>query len=326
MHPLHVAQALRLQILHRLVGRIDAQALILGELLGRHAGLILALEQRHHRARLLGDLDLLGRGQHAVEHAAHVIVQRARLGVAREKILDALVDVDEPGAELLERALQFDARGPAFEQVGFERLRRALVEAALFLEGQHAPRLQLLIGRAGEAVPAQQGRCIVDDLLLAGRALRAGQEVGRERQVVLEEVVGALMEERGQVGPLQQADRVGVRGEGAARGGAAVGLVEDVRVVRVEGAAVAGGGLDLLGAESDVVCRRPVRDTGGIIQVFDDQPVVLAAHRSTNRFRDVETLGVLAFRVYTQRVLYRQVHRHHVLAREPVHGVGETGV
>ena len=133
MQPAHVAQATRLQILDGLGGGIDAERLVGGKFLGRHAGLFRRGEQRHHAAPLLGQGDLLVGGEQAVEHAPHLV------GQFDVQVLELAVDANQPGAEALEQPLQFDAGGFAFEQIRLEAARELLVIAALLLEVEVVP-------------------------------------------------------------------------------------------------------------------------------------------------------------------------------------------
>ena len=249
--PLHVAHATGAEIFLRGLGRILAERLVGGELILGHAGLLRAGKERHQAARLLGGLDRLVGGQHAVEHAAHVVGERARGRVAREEVLDAAIHVQQPGAEPAEHRLQLDARGIAFGQVQLEGLGELLVIGALFLEVERAPLVQV-----AQAEPLHQRLHVAQHAALAlGElvgvvGLHAGRHVGHH----FEEEVAGLVQEGREIGRLQQGDRVGCGVEAAARGGRAgrslrAGeLMQDVRVARVVGAAVSGGGLDLLGA------------------------------------------------------------------------------
>ena len=159
VQPLHVAQAAGLQILDRFVRGIDAEGLVSGELLDRHAGLLGRLEQRHQAAPLLGDLDLLVRRQHAVEHAAHLVRQ------FDVQVLQFAVDVQHPGSEALEQTLHLDARGFTLEQIRLETAGELFVIAAAFLEIEVAP-----LSQVADTEPLQQRIRVVEQLLLAGCA------------------------------------------------------------------------------------------------------------------------------------------------------------
>ena len=194
--PLHVAHATGAELFLCGLGRILAERLVGGELLLSHAGLLRAGKERHQAARLLGGLDRLIGGQHAVEHAAHVVGDRARGRVAREEILDAAVHVQQPGAEPAEQRLQLDARGVALGQVQLEGLGELLVIGALFLEVERAPLVQV-----AQAEPLHQRLHVAQHAALALGELVGvvGLHAGRHVDHRLKEEVAGFVQKRGQI-------------------------------------------------------------------------------------------------------------------------------
>ena len=207
--PLHVADAARLQVCRGVSRGLCVQQLVGGEFLHRHACLLCGCEQWQHAAPLLGQLDLLVGGQHAVERAAHLVGQ---LDVQR---LQLLVDVQQPCAEALEQAVHLDVRSLALEQVGLEAARKLLVVAAALLEVQVVPLVQVT-----QAKPLHHGLHVAHDALLAIRQLLAGihlrlKLVGHVQAHLQEEVAG-FVQEGAQVGILEQVDAPVGGGEGSA--------------------------------------------------------------------------------------------------------------
>ena len=153
-----------------------------------------------------------------------------------------------------------------------------------------------------DAKPLQDRRHVVDDLL---RGVGLARQVGHH----LEEEVPALVQEGREVGVFVQRDQQLLGVERAARA-----LLQDVGVGRIERTAVAGGALDLLGVEGDVL-RAPLP---AVQNVAEDHPVVPELQRVIDEVREgdpavrpvVVVLGVGA--LDDQGVLQRQVHRHDV--------------
>ena len=197
--PLHVAQGPGLQRLGRGLRRLRAQLLVGLPLLLGHARLLGGLEQRSVALGLLVQGDLVARRQHAVEHAAHLGRQLYVQG------RELLVDGQEPGTEFLEGSAQPRGRRFALEEIGLEAARPALVAVAALVQRQTQPDV------GGHTLEAHE--------------LRRLGPVGRQRGVAalghvgegFEEEMPGLVQERRQVGVLEQGDRQRRRIEAAAR-------------------------------------------------------------------------------------------------------------
>ncbi|OQA29363.1 MAG: hypothetical protein BWY57_03341 [Betaproteobacteria bacterium ADurb.Bin341] len=154
---MQITQPAGLQILNGVGGGLNAQRLIGGELLRRHAGLLRRAEQRHHAPALLGKLDLLAGGDHAVHDAAHLVGQ---LDVQR---LDVAIDIHQPRPESLEQAGKLNARRPALEEVGFKTAGELLVMVAALFKVEALPFRQV-----AQAKPTHQRLGVGNHLALAG--------------------------------------------------------------------------------------------------------------------------------------------------------------
>ncbi len=191
---------------------------------------------RHQARDLLRLGDLLVGGQHPVHHPADVVVQR-HAGSARlvgQELLDRAVGRRQPGREPAHHRRQLFARGLALHHVLLDAFSPALVVLPLLVQRHAAPG-----GQVGHAKPLQDLGHVVGDL--RRRAWLAGH-VGH----YLQEEVPGLVEPGGQVRVGVEHQLQGVRVERAP------GLLaQDARVVGVERAVVADGGLDLLRLEGD---------------------------------------------------------------------------
>ena len=104
----------------------DLVARLLGVLWRGFLGVVLVDRGERRPAALVGDDGLLRvLGEHPVEHAAHVVVDRSAKGFG------ALVDRHEPVLELREHAVQPPRRRVALPQVSLETAREPLVLLAV---------------------------------------------------------------------------------------------------------------------------------------------------------------------------------------------------
>ena len=251
VQPLQIAQRAGLQLLDGLGLLLLQRGLVLGPRLWLHPGVFSAPEQRLELTHGLRRGDGLVGGDHPVEDSSHLRVQTRAL-VGGEHLLQAAVDADQPGAEAAEHALQLCARGLALEQVLLERLGNRLVRFSARVE-----RLSQPLSRGAGVADVIEQRLHVGDDLCRRIGLRG------ERGLHLEEEVPGLVQEAREVRLLQQRD---IQRAGVECGAGLAGLVEDVRVGRVEAAGVAGGGLDLGRLEGD--------DLADAILVAHDHTVV----------------------------------------------------
>ena len=224
-----ITQGTRLHFILRRLRRIPPLLLVFGELFRRHPRFFGVLKQLHHAAVLLRQFDSVTGCQHAVKNLPHFVVER---GV---EVTRGFVDAQQPGTETLERALQFQRRCLAFEDVGFKLPRRQFVVAAFFFQGHAVPAV-----KAGDTEIGKDGVGVLDDLLLSvgqrfacvmARAQFAGMP-GKG----FKEVVAEFVDEGGEVGVRGQGDGVGIRAEGTARGGLFLQvLAEGLRRVFLQG-------------------------------------------------------------------------------------------
>ena len=130
--------------------------------------------------------------------------------MARQKVFEALVDIEQPGAEFLEIRGQLQAGRVAIHQVAFERLGRALMMRTPLVKTHAVPGLQLFGDAALQPMPAQQGRNVIQQSPLAfgevfAQALHA-HEAGSQGNIVFKEEVPRLVQPGGQISVLEQRD------------------------------------------------------------------------------------------------------------------------
>ena len=214
-------------------------ALVVGELLRRHPRRFRCGKQRHHRTVLLGDLYRLVAGEHPVEHLAHVVVE---LHIERGQFF---VHREQPGAQAREDALQFHRRRLALHQVGFELARHGFVVVSAFFQRHLVPVVQRVACLADEGVHVLQYLDFALGERAAARGIVARAQLVGDADKGFKVEMPQLVDEGGEVGFLQERYGVGIRVEGAARGGGV--LVVNVGICRVKCAGVVGGGFDLVG-------------------------------------------------------------------------------